>query len=87
MNVPKLVSCSVWNDWEGVLMPWTVHWVDFTFATLKGEYDKRFGNVELHVAVLGVHFRIVIKVADGDLELQADIERMLKAINNGDSQL
>lgn len=87
MKLNDWLSVEAWNDWEGVLMPWTVHWVDFTFATLKGEYDKRFGNVELHVAVLGVHFRIVIRVADGDLELQADIERMLEAINNGDSQL
>lgn len=87
MKMPKLVSCSVWNDWEGVLMPWTVAWVDFTFAALSVEYDKRFGNAELHVAVLGVHFRIVIKVADGDLEFQADVERMVEAINNGEHNL
>lgn len=82
MNVPKLVSCSVWNDWEGVLMPWTVHWVDFTFATLKGEYDKRFGNVELYFAVIGMHFRVVAKVAAGDVEFQTELQQMIESISD-----
>lgn len=78
MKLKDRISVEVWNDWEGVLMPWTVSWVDFTFAALKVEYDKRFGNVELHFALLGMHFRGVAKVAAGDVELQARTQQTME---------
>ncbi len=83
MRRPKLVDCSIWNDWEGVLFPWSVNWVDFTFIHAKVEWDKRFGNAEAHFAILGCHFLICVNFSAGDLEFQAEIQETLDKWNAG----
>lgn len=76
----KVIDCKVWNDWEGLLMPWTVHWVDFTIIQAKAEWDKRFGNAELHLALLGMHFMIVVNLGKGDVEFQEELKDMMKEL-------
>ena len=56
------------------------NWLDFTLIHASGEYDCRFGNLEFHVALLGLHFGGTWHVADGDLELQARLKEMLADI-------
>ncbi len=80
MRRPKLVSCQVWNDWEGVLTPWTVNWIDFTFIKFTLEWDKRFGNFEFDFALLGCHFNLVLNLSDGDKDFQDSLNRMMDQI-------
>ena len=73
MSFKNGISIEAWNDWAGVLMPWTVNWVDFCFIAFSAEYEKLFGNAQLHFALLGLHFRLTIKVSNGDVEAQEEI--------------
>ena len=59
------------------------NWIDFAFIHASGEYDCRFGCLEFHVALVGLHFGARWRVADGDLEFQAEIERMVDEIQTG----
>jgi len=78
MRGPKLVACNIWNDWEGAIFPWSVNWVDFTLVLASAEWDKQFGNVEVHFAVLGCHFRLVVNISEGNTEFQKELEEMIK---------
>lgn len=82
MSLNDRISVEAWNDWEAVLMPWKAAWVDFSFVAFKVEYDKRFGNVELYFAVIGMHFRVVAKVAAGDVEFQTELQQMIESISD-----
>lgn len=67
------------SDWVNPFAP-GYNWLDFTLVLISGEYDCRFGNIEFHVALFGLHFGGQWKVSDGDLELQAELRQMMRDI-------
>ena len=60
------------------------NWIDFAFVHLSFELDNRFGNFEFHAALLGFHIGGSWKVTEGDLELQAKLDKMMKELDSGD---
>lgn len=85
MKLKDWISIEAWNDWEGILTPWTVNWVDFHFLALSAEYEKLFGNAQLHFALLGMHFRVTIKASKGDVEAQEEIARRVDSFMDEES--
>lgn len=76
-----------YSDWPGLLRPRAHNWVDFSLLHLSFENDRRFGNFEWHVALLGFHVQGAHRIGDGDAELLAGIDEMLAAIDSGEARV
>ncbi len=73
-----------WHDWSGIFRPREHNWIDFDFIRVAAEYDRRFGNVEWHIAILGLHVRGTHNLAAGDAELQSYLQSQLDALESGE---
>ena len=70
-------------DWPALLQPKRYNWIDFTVARLSFEMDRRFGEFELHVALVGFHAIVRFNVSDGDPQFKADIAKMSAEFDAG----
>ena len=82
MNCPTFWFRSDWVNPFGR----EYNWLDFTLVLVSGEYDCRFGNVEFHIALAGFHVGGQWKVSDGDLELQAELQKMMEGLGIADDK-
>jgi len=74
------MKVDFWHDWDSLVGLDKLNWYNFTFIKLYTEYDARFGNFELEFSLLGLNFRFVQKVAEGDVEFQEYLADMVKRI-------
>jgi hypothetical protein len=49
------MTSSCWHDYQFT----KVNWIDFTFIDLTFERDRMVNTAEVHVALLGFHWRVV----------------------------
>lgn len=70
-------------DWTALLQPKRYNWIDFTVARLSFEMDRRFGEFELHAALLGLHAILRFPVSDGDPQFKADITKTIAELDAG----
>lgn len=75
------------SDWVNPFGKTHYNWIDFTFIRLTFEFDNRFGNIEFHVALLGLHVGGQWNVGQGDLELKSSLKRMMDEIDSGEARI
>ena len=82
----KKFSFDMWNDWEAIFAPWDCSWIDFTLVHVSAEWDKRFGNAQVHVGILGVHAQLTINLSGGDKDLQDQLSKMMTDLGLNDDE-
>lgn len=76
-----------WSDWGAVLRPSRYNWTNFTAVHFSVEHDRRFGNLEWHVALAGLHVCGAHRVGEGDPVALADVQRMVDEIESGEARI
>ena len=75
------------SDWINPFRTDAYNWIDFTIINVNGEYDRRFGNIEFHVALLGFHIGGQWKVSAGDAGFQEKLQGMMDEVMSGDARV
>lgn len=68
------------SDWINPFRPEAYNWIDFALIHISGEYDRRFGNIEFHVALLGFHVGGQWNIAKGDEVFKAELAAMVSEL-------
>lgn len=76
----KRLTITVCEDWSSLF--WRCNWYDFSLINARFEWNPMWGDVEITLALLGVHFQATVKIAEPNEEGREVIQRTEKILKD-----